>query len=109
MEQKDKELLFKDLSARLPYGVGCLIGHNGEHLDTIIAADSISHAVFTEVGNRWFGLDFIKPYLRPLSSITKEDLYWITNLLNKVSYKSKEEAINVALLYVLKNYEPKKE
>lgn len=73
MEQKEKELLFKDLSARLPLGVDCLIEHNGEHLDTIIAVDVISHAVFAEVGNRWFELDFIKPYLRPLSSMTEEE------------------------------------
>ena len=71
MKQEDRVLLFKDICARLPYGVDCLIEHNGEHLDTIITVDVTTHVVFTEVGNYWLELDFIKPYLRSMSSMTK--------------------------------------
>ena len=83
MKQEDRILLFKDICARLPYGVDCLIEHNGEHLDTIIAVDVTTHVVFTEVGNCWLELDFIKPYLRPMSSMTKEELYEVQKILGK--------------------------
>lgn len=73
MDYKDEVLLFKDICARLPYGVDCLVEHNGEHLDSIITVDVTTHVVFTDVGNCWLELDFIKPYLRPLSSMTEEE------------------------------------
>ena len=74
MTQEDKELLLVDLCARLPYGVKCqfedtirLIDGEGEsfydytlsarHLDLFI-----NHANF-----------YIKPYLRPMSSMTEEE------------------------------------
>lgn len=67
MKQNEKELLLKDISARLPYGVkaSTKVGGNikisfmGE--DTIIGEDGDS-----------YDISFITPYLFPLSSMTDE-------------------------------------
>ena len=62
MTQKDKELLLKDLCARLPYEV-ILLAPNGR---TICVTDGNTAAeLFVEEG--W------KPYLRPMSSMTEEE------------------------------------
>ena len=67
MIQKDKELLFKDLCARLPYGVkastkvGSNITVSFIGVDTIIGEDGDS-----------YDISFITPYLFPLSSMTEE-------------------------------------
>jgi len=59
MKQEDKELLLKDLCARLPYGVKCVV----EGLDdcTLMPSDIEEERE-------------IKPYLRPMSSMTLEEL-----------------------------------
>ena len=82
MTQKDKELLLKDLCARLPYGV-IIQEYNEEHgysdneLNTIgIGYFSIHEA---SVEGTWINrIENVRPYLRPMSSMTeeeKEELY----------------------------------
>lgn len=74
MNQTSKELLIKDLCARLPYGVkaSTKVGGNikisfmGE--DTIIGEDGDSYDV-----------SFITPYLFPMSSMTEEQKKYITD------------------------------
>ena len=72
MTQEEKQLLLKDLCARLPYGVKveltkykqkCLLcGIDGEDLYLNIDSDPFSLGDFD-----------IKPYLRPMSSMTEEE------------------------------------
>lgn len=77
MIQEDKDLLFKDLCARLPYGIKCIVtksrteeGQKGD-VGRIVrvcleGVDCIDNTVFfSEFGN-------FKPYLFPLSSMTEE-------------------------------------
>lgn len=63
MTQEDKELLLKDLCARLPYRVQCdVAGRFGPYtFEGDDVKDLISGRVF-------------KPYLRPLSSMTEEEI-----------------------------------
>lgn len=82
MLKEEKELLIQDLGARLPYGViisvkdinnfqfdGILhvIGQNWCRLDIL---DPIKKA---RVKNPTIPLEYIKPYLRPLSSMTEDE------------------------------------
>ena len=71
MKQEDKELLLKDLSARLPYGV--MISYdNGDIIeDRELGLGTLHDFMFNNAK--------IKPYLRPMSSMTKEE---------KIRYKS---------------------
>lgn len=69
MTQEEKQLLLKDLCTRLPYGVMC----NHYNRTEIIA--NISDKGFYQPMSRdgWHNIEEIKPYLRPLSSMTDEE------------------------------------
>ena len=65
MTQEDKELLLKDLCARLPYGVNY-------HFGGYDGCDyTMSKVGLSAVGDN-LSIDDIKPYLFPLSSMTEE-------------------------------------
>lgn len=73
MTLKEKQLLLIDLSARLPYGIIIYrISDNSTHKfiysDIEENIDQFSH--FLE----YSGIDNIKPYLRPMSSMTEEEI-----------------------------------
>lgn len=85
MKQEDKELLLKDLCARLPYGVKCKIyDHNyiicdisfENQNDVFYKSGRRFHigVIGVEENGRTFYIDvyekLIKPYLFPLSSMT---------------------------------------
>ena len=73
MTQKDKELLLKDLCARLPYGVK--VQHQRQdYLDEIQSIEHISRKYGEIETESVLGfVDDFKPYLRPMSSITEEE------------------------------------
>ena len=71
MTQEDKELLLKDLCARLPYGVKCSTE------DSIIGilsgkANETSWVILTKE-NKYEAVKNIKPYFRLMSSMTEEE------------------------------------
>ena len=72
MTQEDRQILLKDLSSRLPYDVKINESIQGDF--TVIGLTT--ERVFTTCGvEGWhndFPIECIKPYLFPLSSITKE-------------------------------------
>lgn len=76
MKQEDKDLLLKDLCARLPYGVKCQIdtGDTDVYVDTLGIITFDGCACFLETIDTEDVLEYgnIKPYLFPLSSMTKE-------------------------------------
>ena len=71
MTQEEKQLLLKDLCARLPYSIWGL--HRGEDLPLYVIDNSGAYMVLGY--NAWFDLDTIpfKPYLRLMSSMTEEE------------------------------------
>ena len=69
MTQEDKELLIKDLCARLPYKPKVHIEHDVFY-DEIDPYDTELNLVV--LSNRCTGME-IKPYLRPMSSMTDEE------------------------------------
>ena len=78
MNTEDKELLFKDLCARLPYGVKCVFHSKmGEIPATITKFDAeVEMFSYKPVGSTityLIYIDEIKPYLRPMSSMTDEE------------------------------------
>ena len=74
MTEQDKQLLLKDLCARLPYGV---IVDNpnpaGGMWDEVINIDTSTKTVTLLYDGRVFSIDELKPYLRPMSSMTEEE------------------------------------
>lgn len=76
---QDKDLLLKDLCARLPYGVKyeCSDIKNVWKLNSILTKRQ-DDDVFLDIYNP---LDLCKPYLFPLSSLTEEQRNDISKLL----------------------------
>ena len=87
MTQEDKELLLKDLCARLPYGVICLIHNvNGDDYNRSIMGgdiDLFSHHFIT-----------IKPYLRPMTSMTEEEEIYYNTVYTALKFYEKEDWLN---------------
>lgn len=76
MTQEDKQLLLKDLSARLPYGVKILQG--GVVIETLQSICKVGDNDYTvnPITNdmyNGFHIEQVKPYLRPMSSMTEEE------------------------------------
>lgn len=72
MTQEERELLIKDLCARIPYGV------RGVHMDRVHYLMNVDWGFGTPTiqvdgYNAWFPIDTFMPYLRPISSITQEE------------------------------------
>lgn len=65
MKQEDKELLLKDLCARLPYGVFCDIYNEKCTITEKLLIGGLSHFCNGTIA--------VKPYLRPISSMTAEE------------------------------------
>ena len=77
MTQEKKELLLRDLSARLPYGVKVLclrdFNHTWYTLEMIDIGDNEVYLTTNEsYANRYVEIEDVKPYLFPLSSMTEE-------------------------------------
>lgn len=76
MTQEEKQLLLKDICARLPYGVKCLVNFDDGTKEIMTLKTGLPNSF-----GRW---DFyndncsgcsnnFKPYLRPMSSMTEEE------------------------------------
>ena len=73
MTKKDKELLLKDLYARIPYGViVCQVLDDGSYSG---CHDVLSVSDLED-------LDSVRPYLRPIESITEEEYKELTEVYN---------------------------
>ena len=73
MTQEDKELLLTDLCARLPYGVKIrMIHHEIKGADPEYVDDVFSTTHYNMIDYDDDNYEFL-PYLRPMSSMTKEE------------------------------------
>lgn len=85
MKKENKQLLLKDLCARLPYKVNCKVKYiinnettdgedvDAECTDVITRVDIKDESVYTEWLEEYTSVDYIMPYLRPLISMTEEE------------------------------------
>jgi hypothetical protein len=96
MTEQEKELLLKDLCARLPYGVMCKIQTCFVFEDGTLRRGSYDKILdletVTEI-NEWKEtgeLEKFKPYLRPMSSMTEDEK---KEFIHHASYEI-EESVN---------------
>ena len=76
MIQEELLLLLQDLCARLPYGVICQVddGAAGLNDGKIIEIDISKEFVRLDADYYWDAyIDDVRPYLRPMSSMTEEE------------------------------------
>lgn len=77
MTLEDKELLLRDLCAKLPYGVHCCVLNLNKTIkednDIIYGIVGDNIVTLKSDKNKCYMYYQIKPYLRPISSITEEE------------------------------------
>ncbi len=86
MEQKDKDLLLKDLCARLAYGVKVKCDN---YIMKVLGVHAPGMTVDITDGEHRFSavrIEEVKPYLRPMSSQTSEEREELNNILEYQYY-----------------------
>ena len=90
MTQEDKNLLLVDLCGRLPYGVACKITFDAENIFTeTLEGINVKYYNKIATSNTACDMECMKPYLRPMSSMTKEEKLMYEGLMigtDNVSY-----------------------
>ena len=84
MTQEDKELLLKDLCARLPYGVK--MNHIANNVNEPTTLIGIVKDMITLEGNGGYStanVEEFKPYLFPMSSMTEEQKRELKDLISQ--------------------------
>ena len=93
MDTKNKELLLKDLNARLPYGVKIeltwWVMGEGIGINTTLGPECIEELLNDEDGDTE-----IKPYLFPMSSMTEEEKEEYCQLQQRVVNEDVTKCIN---------------
>ena len=79
MNQEDKELLLKDLCARLPYKVKINEAIHGDFTLIGLTNERVFTTCEIEGCHNDFPIETIKPYLFPMSSMTEEQKKYITD------------------------------
>ena len=91
MMVEEKELLLKDLCARLPYNVICQVEfkENGKYNSKVMLLSGIftDEAYFTTKGGSIYSNEY-KPYLFPLSSMTEEQKQEYQHITERWMYDS---------------------
>ena len=86
MTQEEKDLLLKDLCARLLYGVKCRISDDNEFPQDKTIDEELTpggYKAFADTMNcSAVSPFFVKPYLRPMSSMTDEEDEWLNDRIN---------------------------
>ena len=74
MTQEEKDLLLKDLTARLPYGVKCAVFEDTSihRLSGVVHYELYFEELDWKEYDGFAGIQYCKPYLRPMSSMTEE-------------------------------------
>jgi hypothetical protein len=72
MEKDLKDILLKDLCARLPYKVQASYYGSEEECETWDEIEGVESSGHVEIGQYILPIEKIKPYLFPLSSMTEE-------------------------------------
>ena len=73
MRQEEKEMLYKDLCSRLPYGVKCEVYGRIGVLDEVTTFYGVG-VTYSNGQDTTCRIDECKPYLFPISSMTEEML-----------------------------------
>lgn len=78
MKQEHKEILIRDLCSRLPYGIKASYYGADEECETWDEVDGVAFD-YVEIGQYSLPIERVKPYLFPLSSMTREQKKYITD------------------------------
>ena len=77
MTQEEKDLLLKDICARLPYGVKASYYGAEEECETWDEIECVTFDGYVDIGQYILDIECIKPYLFPLSNMTEEQKQYL--------------------------------
>ena len=102
MTQEDKDLLLRDLCARVPYGVKINENTQGDFTVIGLTTERVFTTCETEGCHNDFPIECIKPYLFPLFSMTEEQEkeYNDLNCYELGCFPHTEDALD----YLIKNH-----
>jgi len=95
MKQEDRKLLLIDLYARLPYGIK-FKAEDDEYIREIYYIKG-EDVYIREYRNLPYWIDTIKPYLRPMSSMTKEEKKELQEIAVALSYNKDDIMIGTQI------------
>ncbi len=108
MTEEQRNILLKDLSSRLPYGVKLqVMSWDGEYMEYVDKADTLysidgDRYIRTSTEDQDYDIEDVKPYLFPISSITKEqrnefpfELSLLNAFINGYIYLFEDEELTV--------------
>ena len=110
MRQEDRDLLLTYLSMSLPYKIKVCLYEK----ETCILLGIDGYEVYLDVDSDSFRIESIKPYLRPMSSMTDEEkmefdnfcvideLVWKGN--SDIGYKNQATIMSNAIIWLLKKH-----
>ena len=76
MIQQEKQLLLKDLCARIPYHTLVQLNPGAYNKpETCLLCGIDGEKIYLNIDSDPFRINHIKPYLRPLSSMTEEEFF----------------------------------
>jgi hypothetical protein len=121
MKEEDKELLLKDLTARIKYGVKVLnTTYKNHDVQTVIGivGDEVTMAeTYTSVRGDDFEfsstkqytgyVDFIKPFFRSIPSLTEKEQIELGELIGTASYnmlKGDLSHLDALMVHIYKNH-----
>ena len=85
MTQEEKDLLFKELTSRFPYGVKILEGNviieTLERIEKVSETDYVVNRVGDGTDGFGFEISDVKLYLRPISSMTEKEMDTLFDIL----------------------------
>ena len=88
MKQEDKELLLKDLCARLPYEVFLKIGEYSDYTLQGIVHSNANKPLLVRCNGSDFdcSIEVVRPYLRSMSSMTEEEYEELKSISSYYSF-----------------------
>lgn len=110
MKQDDKELLLRYLCMSLPYKVKVCLYEK----ETCILLGIDGYEVYLDVDSDSFRIESVKPYLRPMSSMTEEEKMEFDNFCvvdesvwkgnSNIGYKNQATIMSDAINWLLKKH-----
>ena len=94
MTQEEKQLLIKDICARVPYGVECnaLLKQIDGSFKSVFGTFK-GYNGWATIGNSLVDIETVKPYLRPMSSMNEEEIRKLSKILNYEFYTDDDFAL----------------
>ena len=93
MTQENKDLLLKDLCARLPYYVKVLYDNKVYNIDYV--SGTYEEIKLNDIFNYTLNISVVKPYLFSLSSMTSEQLFEVQEILGKNEIKIEDGFLRI--------------